>query len=183
MIAGLLILVGLAGVIGAGLSLAARALPAGDGDAVERINAVLPQIQCGQCGYPGCRPYAAALFAGHAAINQCPPGGEATVRALAQLLDRPLRAPDSAYGTSRGLLVATIDEQRCTGCGCLAACPVDAILGAPRYMHTVLSADCTGCELCLPPCPVDCIRIESVDPEILTARHFVSKSHEPGLDL
>jgi electron transport complex protein RnfB len=159
-IAGLLIVTALSIIIGAGLALAASLLSSDDNAAVDRINAALPQIQCGQCGYPGCRPYAAALVAGTAAINRCPPGGDATVQALARLLDRPVEPVDATLGRFRVAAVVLIDEDRCTGCGlCLPACPVDAIIGAPRFAHTVLASHCTACELCLPVCPVDCIGI------------------------
>jgi electron transport complex protein RnfB len=125
---------------------------------VERIDALLPQTQCAQCRYPGCRPYAEAIARGEADIDRCPPGGEATVRALAALLDREPRPVDPQYGATEAPRVALIDEDRCIGCAlCLPACPVDAIVGAPRLMHTVIEAQCTGCELCLAPCPVDCI--------------------------
>jgi electron transport complex protein RnfB len=130
---------------------------------VARIDALLPQTQCGQCLYPGCRPYAAAIARGDADIDRCPPGGDATVRALALLLDRPPRPVDSSYGVSKGAVVAWIDEDRCIGCArCLPPCPVDAIVGAPRYMHTVIRDQCTGCELCLPACPVDCIELRAL---------------------
>ena len=135
----------------------------GDEDAaVERINRVLPQTQCGQCGFPGCRPYAAALLTGTAELNQCPPGGEATIQALSKLLDRPALAPDQRFGERRPGIVAIIDEEACIGCAlCLQACPVDAILGAQNFMHTVIKSECTGCELCIARCPVDCIAMIS----------------------
>jgi len=122
------------------------------------IDSLLPQTQCGQCGYAGCMPYAEAIAAGHAEINQCPPGGEEGVRDLAQLLDVPFLPPDPGFGQFKPDAVAIIDEPRCIGCTlCIQACPVDAIVGAAKLMHTVIAAECTGCELCLPPCPVDCI--------------------------
>jgi Na+-translocating ferredoxin:NAD+ oxidoreductase subunit B len=125
-----------------------------------RIDALLPQTQCTRCGYAGCSPYAAAIAGGEAAINQCPPGGKATIEALAQLLDRPVLPLNPKNGVEGPLLVAWIDEQRCIGCArCLAPCPVDAIVGAQKYLHTVIADRCTGCELCLPPCPVDCIEM------------------------
>ena len=130
-----------------------------DGDSlVEAINARLPQTQCAQCGYPGCRPYAQAIADGQADINQCPPGGEAGVEALAELLGMEAKPLDAARGEVKPPQVAIIDEDRCIGCTlCIQACPVDAIFGAARQMHTIIESECTGCELCLPPCPVDCI--------------------------
>lgn len=153
----------LAVVLGGALGWAATRIRPDADPLVARIDALLPQTQCGQCQYPGCRPYAVAIAAGEADIDRCPPGGEQTVRALAELLDRPVRAPDPAYGATKPPQVAWIDEERCIGCArCLPACPVDAIVGAPRQMHTVIAAQCTGCELCLPPCPVDCIELRPV---------------------
>jgi Na+-translocating ferredoxin:NAD+ oxidoreductase subunit B len=129
-------------------------------DIAARIDALLPQTQCTRCGYPGCKPYAEAIAGGAAEINQCPPGGSATIAALAALLKRPVLALNPLNGVESAPRVAWIDETRCIGCArCLAPCPVDAIVGAPKYMHTVLGAHCTGCELCLPPCPVDCIEL------------------------
>ena len=127
---------------------------------VERIDALLPQTQCRRCGYDGCRPYADAIAQGAVAINRCPPGGEATVVALAALLGAPVLPLDRSRGDPGPLRVARIDEAVCIGCTlCLAACPVDAIVGAGKLMHTVLAGHCTGCELCLPPCPVNCIAL------------------------
>jgi len=129
------------------------------------IDAVLPQTQCRQCGFAGCLPYARALAEGSAAINRCPPGGEAGVAALAELLGRPVVPLDASCGTQRPLHLALIDESRCIGCTlCIQACPVDAIAGAVKRMHTVLPADCTGCDLCLPPCPMDCIVMVPAEP-------------------
>ncbi|HEY2144453.1 MAG TPA: RnfABCDGE type electron transport complex subunit B [Steroidobacteraceae bacterium] len=129
-------------------------------DIAARIDALLPQTQCTRCGYTGCSPYAAAIASGEAQINQCPPGGEATIHALAKLLNRPVLALNPSNGVEAPPRVAWIDESRCIGCArCLAPCPVDAIVGAQKYMHTVLESICTGCELCLPPCPVDCIEM------------------------
>ncbi|MCS3904288.1 electron transport complex protein RnfB [Methylohalomonas lacus] len=128
---------------------------------VEQIDALLPQIHCGQCGYDGCRPYAEALKSGTADINQCPPGGETTRDALAGLLDRPARPIDPERGHAIPPQIARIDESACIGCvKCLRVCPVDAIIGAAKQMHTVIAEDCTGCELCQPACPVDCISME-----------------------
>ncbi len=125
-----------------------------------QIDALLPQTQCTRCGFAGCRPYAAAIAAGAAEINQCPPGGSATIRRLAQLLEREPLALNPTHGVEAPPRVAMIDETRCIGCArCLAPCPVDAIVGAPKLMHTVLAERCTGCELCIAPCPVDCIEM------------------------
>jgi electron transport complex protein RnfB len=149
---------GLAASIGAALGWAASRLRPDAGSLVEQIDSLLPQTQCGQCRYAGCRPYAEAIATGAADIDRCPPGGEATVRALATLLGREPIPVDPQFGPINSRQVAVIDEERCIGCAlCLPACPVDAIVGAPRFMHTVIEARCTGCELCLPPCPVDCI--------------------------
>lgn len=126
-----------------------------------QIDALLPQTQCTRCGFPGCRPYADAIAAGRADINQCPPGGRSTIQALADLLGRQAVPLNPAHGVEAAAQVAWIDEARCIGCArCLAPCPVDAIVGAPKFVHTVLAAQCTGCELCIPPCPVDCIQLE-----------------------
>lgn len=126
---------------------------------IEQIDAVLPQTQCGQCGYPGCKPYAEAIANGDAPINQCPPGGQSTIVALADLLDVEVLELNAENGEHNEVpLIALIDEQVCIGCTlCIQACPVDAILGSAKHMHTVIEAECTGCALCLPPCPVDCI--------------------------
>lgn len=125
---------------------------------VERIDAALPQTQCQRCGYAACRPYAAAIARGEAAINRCPPGGVEGVRVLARITGQPERPLDPDCGEETPPRVALIDEDTCIGCTkCIKACPVDAIVGASKLMHTVIADLCTGCELCLPPCPVDCI--------------------------
>ncbi|MEA3198072.1 MAG: H+/Na+-translocating ferredoxin:NAD+ oxidoreductase subunit [Gammaproteobacteria bacterium] len=143
-------------------------------DIVARIDALLPQTQCTRCGYPGCKPYAAAIASGEAEINQCPPGGSATIESLAALLGRPVQPLNTIHGAEGPPRVAWIDESRCIGCArCLAPCPVDAIVGASKYMHTVLVERCTGCELCLPPCPVDCIEL-AAGPE--------PAANQPGLN-
>lgn len=123
-----------------------------------QIDALLPQTQCTRCGYPACRPYAEAVASGDADINQCPPGGQAGVDALAALLGREPKLLDASFGIEAAPTVAIIDEDVCIGCTkCIQACPVDAIVGAAKRMHTIITAECTGCELCIPPCPVDCI--------------------------
>ena len=125
---------------------------------VDAIDAVLPQTQCRRCRYDSCRAYAEAVGAGQAPINRCPPGGDATVAALADLLGIPALAIDQGCGPTTALAIARIDEATCIGCTlCIQACPTDAIVGAAKLMHTVIADRCTGCELCLPPCPVDCI--------------------------
>jgi electron transport complex protein RnfB len=131
---------------------------------VDKIDALLPQTQCGQCTYAGCRPYAEAIARGEADINQCPPGGETTIIALADLLGRDPKPLNPEHGEEQEVKkVAVIDEQTCIGCTlCIQACPVDCILGAAKQMHTVIAEECTGCELCLPPCPVDCIEMVPV---------------------
>jgi electron transport complex protein RnfB len=150
--------------IGLFLGYASRKLAVEEDPLVEEIDARLPQTQCAQCGYPGCKPYAEAIARGEAEINRCPPGGQETVDALAELLGVE---PPSLEGEERPPSVAIIEEDKCIGCTlCIQACPVDAIVGAPKQMHTVIEEACTGCELCLEPCPVDCIYMEPI-PETL----------------
>jgi len=142
--------------LGAGLALSfvSRRLPSDAGDLVEQVNELLPQTQCGHCGYPGCRPYAAAIVEGAATVNLCPPGGKATVQRIARLLGKEIIPLAKQVEPS----VAVIDESSCIGCmHCRNACPVDAIVGAQHFMHTIIESECTGCELCVAPCPVDCI--------------------------
>jgi len=154
---------------GAGLGLAAWRWRGNEDAVIERIDALLPQSQCAQCGYPGCRPYAEAIARGEADINLCPPGGEPTVRRLAELLRREPQ-PLAIANAADPALVAHIDEDRCIGCArCLEACPVDAIVGAHRRMHTIIRDECTGCELCLEPCPVDCIELVPRNAAVPTA--------------
>lgn len=125
---------------------------------VRAIDALLPQTQCTRCGYQGCLPYAEAIASGQAEINQCPPGGQATIARLADLLGRAKMPLNPVHGSEQPRTVAYILEEHCIGCTkCLPACPVDAIVGAHKRMHTVIVAECTGCELCIAPCPVDCI--------------------------
>ena len=151
----------LALIAGLALSFAWRSLPTDRGELVDEVDRLLPQTQCAQCGYPGCRPYAQAIVEDGAAINLCPPGGDDTMARLASLLGRePLPL---AEAPPDGRVVAVIDEAVCIGCThCITACPVDAIVGAQQLMHTVIESECTGCELCIAPCPVDCIHLRSV---------------------
>lgn len=164
MIAAILAIAGLALVFGLLLGYSAIRFHV-DGDPIaDQIDAILPQTQCGQCGFAGCRPYAESMAAGEAEINLCPPGGEAGMLALANLLGRdPVPMADEG-AADKPKSVAWIDEQECIGCTlCLQACPVDAILGAAKQMHVVLHDECTGCELCLPPCPVECIHMQPLE--------------------
>ncbi len=128
---------------------------------VDQIDAILPQTQCGQCTFAGCKPYAEAMAKGEAPINQCPPGGESTIVLLAELLDTEVLELNDEHGEHNEVpLVAIIHEDICIGCTlCIQACPVDAILGSAKHMHTIIADECTGCELCIPPCPVDCIEM------------------------
>ena len=128
----------------------------------EEILSALPQTQCGKCDYSGCRPYAEAIVRGEADINQCPPGGTETIKALANLLGRPVKPLNPENGLEKEKQLALIDESLCIGCvKCIKACPVDAILGAAKQMHSVLVEECTGCELCVAPCPMDCISMQT----------------------
>ena len=128
---------------------------------VERLDRLLPQTQCGQCGFAGCRPYAEAMARGGAGVDHCPPGGDEGARALAHLLGAPAQPYDRTRGAHKPPQVALIVEEDCIGCTkCIQACPVDAIVGGAKHMHTVIDPLCTGCELCVPACPVDCIVLE-----------------------
>ena len=144
-------------VLGAALGYASIRFKVEGDPLIEKIEAILPQTQCGQCGYPGCKPYAAAISAGEADINLCPPGGMDGVRKLADLLGREVKALEADEKPKQ---VAIIDEATCIGCTlCIQACPVDAIVGAAKQMHTIIEPLCTGCELCIKPCPVECIHM------------------------
>jgi electron transport complex protein RnfB len=167
MLAAVLALTALGAVFGLILGFAAVRFKVQGDPLADKIDALLPQTQCGQCGYPGCRPYATAIAKGEADINQCPPGGEAGIAALADLLGVDPKPLDATHGEVKPKMVAVIDEQRCIGCTlCIQACPVDAILGAQKQMHTVISQECTGCELCIAPCPVDCIEMVEIKQDI-----------------
>ncbi|WP_260427396.1 electron transport complex subunit RsxB, partial [Burkholderia sp. Bp8977] len=132
----------------------------------DRIEDLLPQTQCTKCGYNGCRPYAEAIAAGDANYNQCPPGGAEGIARLARLLGKPVIPLNPVNGAEHPRAVAFIDESLCIGCTlCMQACPVDAIIGAPKQMHTIVESLCTGCDLCVPPCPVDCIAMVPVTDE------------------
>lgn len=125
----------------------------------EQIDALLPQTQCGQCGYPGCKPYAEAVANGEA-INKCAPGGEETIKKIADLMGVEVQPLDESHETDNTPKVAFIIEEDCIGCTkCIQACPVDAIIGTTKQMHTIIADECTGCDLCVAPCPVDCIEM------------------------
>lgn len=147
-------------VLGAALGYAAVKFRVDGDPLVDKIDAILPQTQCGQCGFAGCKPYAEAIASGAADINRCPPGGADGVAKLAELLGREAKPLDAEEKPKQ---LALIDEQRCIGCTlCIQACPVDAIVGAAKQLHTVVASLCTGCELCLKPCPVECISMRPI---------------------
>jgi electron transport complex protein RnfB len=153
-------------VLGAALGFASVKFKVVGDPLVDKIEAILPQTQCGQCGHPGCKPYAEAIAKGEADINLCPPGGAEGVQRLADLLGREAKPLDAE---EKPKAVAVIDENTCIGCTlCIQACPVDAIIGAAKQMHTIIARQCTGCELCLPPCPVECIDMEVIVENIET---------------
>ena len=134
---------------------------------VDQIDAILPQTQCSQCDFPGCRPYAEAIANGDAEINQCPPGGQEGVDALAELLGVETLLLDDTHGENKPKRIALVDEKVCIGCTlCIQACPVDAFVGSSKVMTQVIAKECTGCDLCLPVCPVDCINMIEVKPTI-----------------
>jgi len=171
LLAALAAMLALGAAFGAVLGFASIRFRAEGNPIADQINAILPQTQCGQCGYPGCRPYAEAIAAGEA-INKCPPGGEAGIQALADLLGVEPEPLDAEHGDSAERAVAFIHEEQCIGCTkCIQACPVDAIIGAAKQMHTVISSECTGCDLCVEPCPVDCIDMRPL-PVTLDSWHW-----------
>jgi Na+-translocating ferredoxin:NAD+ oxidoreductase subunit B len=160
----ILVMTGIAALLGLLLGYAAIRFRVEGDPIADQIDAVLPQTQCGQCGHPGCRPYAEAIANGEADIDRCVPGAEATMRALAELLGRE---PVARAVQARVPATALIDATDCIGCTlCLQTCPVDAIVGTGKQLHGVLSTECTGCGLCLPPCPVECIHLVPVGTDI-----------------
>ncbi len=169
MISAILVAGALALLLGVILGYAAVRFRVEGNPVVDKIDAVLPQTQCGQCGFAGCRPYAEAIAKGEAEINLCPPGGESSMLSLAQLLDKQPVPIHAEAITQKVDAVALINEQTCIGCTlCIQACPVDAIVGAAKHMHTIIARECTGCELCLPPCPVDCIQMIPIPKDLRT---------------
>jgi electron transport complex protein RnfB len=165
----ILLLATLAIIFGAILGFAAVRFKVEGNPIVDQIDNLLPQTQCGQCSYPGCKPYAEAI-AGGEKINKCPPGGESTIIALADLLGVEPEPLDAEHGAEKDVpMVAIIREDECIGCTkCIQACPIDAIMGAAKQMHTVIADECTGCDLCVEPCPVDCIDMVPMAPTIQT---------------
>jgi electron transport complex protein RnfB len=164
MLSAILVMAGIAIVLGAILGYAALRYKVEGDPLVEKIDAILPQTQCGQCGFPGCKPYATAIAKGEADINKCPPGGEEGVKKLAELLGVEIKPLDAE---PKPKSVAFIDENICIGCTlCIQACPVDAILGSAKQMHTIIGSECTGCELCIAPCPVDCISMVALKEDL-----------------
>ncbi len=165
----LAIMVVLSLLLGGILGIAAIKYKVDEDPLVDRIDVILPQTQCGQCGYPGCTPYATALAAGEAEINLCVPGGDEGVRKLADLLGKEYVPMSGEAAVEKPKLRAVIDENACIGCTlCIQACPVDAILGSAKHLHAVLQTECTGCELCVAPCPVDCIAMVPVPKTVTT---------------
>lgn len=169
LIEALAIMAALALLLGAVLGVAAIKYRVDEDPLVDKIDAILPQTQCGQCGYPGCKPYATAVAGGEAEINKCVPGGEDGIRKLADLLGRDFVPMDGELAEPKPKSLARIDENTCIGCTlCIQACPVDAIVGSAKHLHAVIASECTGCELCVAPCPVDCISIDAVKESVTT---------------
>jgi electron transport complex protein RnfB len=167
MLSALLVMAAVSIVLGAVLGFAAIKFRVVGNPLVDKIDAILPQTQCGQCGYPGCKPYATAIAEGEAEINLCPPGGEEGIQKLAELLGVDFKPFSGDAAALKEKSVAYIDENTCIGCTlCIQACPVDAISGAAKQMHTIIASECTGCELCVPPCPVDCISMIVIEEKI-----------------
>lgn len=165
----IVLLATLAIIFGAILGFAAVRFKVEGNPIVDQIDNLLPQTQCGQCSYPGCKPYAEAI-AGGESINKCPPGGESTIIALADLLGVEPEPLDAEHGAEKdAVMVAIIREDECIGCTkCIQACPIDAIMGAAKQMHTVIADECTGCDLCVEPCPVDCIDMIPIETTLQT---------------
>jgi electron transport complex protein RnfB len=158
----IVVLGGIAALFGALLGFASIRFKVDADPIVEQLDAILPQTQCGQCGYPGCKPYAKAVADGEA-INKCAPGGEDTIKKIADLMGVEVQPLDDTHETDNRPKVAFIIEEDCIGCTkCIQACPVDAILGAAKQMHTIIVDECTGCDLCVAPCPVDCIEMRVI---------------------
>jgi len=170
MLSALLVMAAIAIVLGAVMGFAAIKFHVEGNPLVDKIDAVLPQTQCGQCSYPGCKPYATAIAAGEADISRRPPGGEEGIRKLADLPGVEFK-PFGGDTVPKPRSVAFIDETACIGCTlCIQACPVDAIAGAAKQMHTIIAPECTGCELCIAPCPMDCISMLVIEEKIASRK-------------
>ncbi len=144
------------------LGVAARYLKVQNNPLVEEIEQMMPGSQCGQCGFPGCRPAAEALVAGEVGARVCPPGGIA----LAEQLALKLSIDVDREGMDASLLprIARVSEATCIGCArCFRACPTDAIVGAPKQIHAVVSEACTACGKCVDVCPTECLQIHTVE--------------------
>ncbi len=179
MLTSILVISGLAAAFGLLLGYASIRFHVEGNPVADKLDGLLPQSQCGQCGFPGCRPFAEAVASGEAAINACPPGGEDTMLAMAEMLGVDPLPMGEEGGDEIIEGVAVINEEECIGCTmCIKACPVDAILGATRQMHTVIASECTGCQLCIEPCPVDCITLESIEKTTETWRWALPGSPE-----
>ena len=169
MVESIIIFSGLTLILGLVLGYAAIRFKVKGNPLVDQIDAILPQTQCGQCDFPGCRPYAEALAKGEAQINQCPPGGQEGADALAELLGVETLKLNEEHGETKPDHVVYVDEKLCIGCTlCIQACPVDAFVGASKVMTTVIEKECTGCDLCIPVCPVDCIYVKEIKPTLST---------------
>ena len=181
MLTALLVMSVLALLLGAVLGFSALKFKVEGNPLVDKIDAILPQTQCGQCSYPGCKPYATAIAAGEADINRCPPGGEEGIHKLADLLGMEFKPFGEDTAAPKPKAVAFIDENICIGCTlCIQACPVDAISGAAKQMHTIIESECTGCELCVAPCPVDCISMITIQTSISTWKYQFPASQNPS---
>ncbi len=177
----ILVLLGLGLVFGILLGYSSIRFKVEGNPLVDQVDSLLPQTQCGQCGHPGCRPYAEAIVNCDEAINKCPPGGQSTIEALADLLDVEALPLDGDHDEDPVKAVAYIREDECIGCTkCIQACPVDAILGAAKQMHTVITSECTGCDLCVEPCPVDCIDMLPIE---TTPNSWAWPQPKPGVEL
>lgn len=164
----ILVLGGLSALFGALLGYASIKYKVEGDPLVEQLDDLLPQTQCGQCGYPGCKPYAEAVAHGEA-INKCAPGGDDVIKKIADLMGVEVQPLDGNHEADNSPKVAFIIEEDCIGCTkCIQACPVDAILGTTKQMHTVIEDECTGCDLCVAPCPVDCIEMRPIEATINT---------------
>ena len=169
-------------------SLDIERLPAATQAKIARIDACLPQTQCGLCDHAdGCLPYAVAIVIDNEPYNKCVPGGQPVTDAIAQIINQdssdtqPLNAEPSKWpidaSSQRPVEVrAVIREDDCIGCTkCIPACPVDAIVGTGKHMHTIFTDLCTGCELCIAPCPVDCIDLVTVERTLSTAERTLEQ--------